>query len=183
MKAIERAQLRKEIYLIEKNLVIFDQIEQLKASNYYLAKEDANKQASQMLKRLEDERNNSQKEEDVVRRKSFLPFSKTRIFNKLSMKQLLEKQMKRMIDQRCEETLHRRKLRHSIMSTELDLSDLKAMAHTITTPYEGIQNFSDDSLSSGSEKDKQLRADLENLQQEYTTKAVPEWHPLADPGR
>ena len=46
---------------------------------------------------MEDERKKSQVE-DVVRRKSFLPFSKTRLLNKLSMKQMLEKQMKRMVE-------------------------------------------------------------------------------------
>lgn len=66
------------------------------------------------------------------------------------------------------------------MSIDLDLEDAKLMSQTIATPYEGMKHFSDDSLSSGSEKDKQLRTHLENLQGEYTTKAVPKWHPLAD---
>lgn len=57
------------------------------------------------------------------------------------------------------------------------------MIQILATPYEGTKHFSDDSLSSSSEKEVQLKAHLDNLQDEYTTTKVPKWHPLADPNR
>lgn len=57
------------------------------------------------------------------------------------------------------------------------------MTRILATPYEGTKHFSDDSLSSSSEKEKHLKAHLDSLQDEYTTKKVPKWHPLVDPNR
>lgn len=62
LKAIERGKLRKEIYLIEKNLIIFDELDKLRNPKYFLEQENAKKKAVKAaikaeaeMKRLEDE--------------------------------------------------------------------------------------------------------------------------------
>ena len=124
IKAIERAQLRKEIYLLEKNLCIFDEIEQLKQSTFFLDKEKANQQQTMMFKQIERERKEAQRDEKLAKRKTFMVSQKTRHMKKMSMKQILAEQTKRMYDKKMEESIHRRKLRHTIMPNSVDLAQL-----------------------------------------------------------
>jgi len=46
IKNIEKTKLRKEIYLLERNLILFDEMEKLKDPNYFLDHERESKKAA-----------------------------------------------------------------------------------------------------------------------------------------
>jgi hypothetical protein len=82
-----------------------------------------------------------------------------------------------------ESIMHRKKIKHSILKSTQDLSDNPLLLASISKPLDGVINFSDESMSDGSAKETKLASHLDDLQQDYTTKKLPTWHPLADPSR
>lgn len=94
IKAIERGKLRKEIYLIEKNLIIFDELDKLRNPKYFIDQESNNKKAVENAIKAEYEMKRLQAELQLNRRGSFFNIKKEktrRMSKQVTMKQLLEK--------------------------------------------------------------------------------------------
>jgi hypothetical protein len=94
IRAIEMQKVKKEIYLLEQNLILFDELDHLKNPKYFLEREQKSKELVQKHVKYAAEREKAEEEfERLMKKKTFLPFSKTFKALTLTMKQKLANQL------------------------------------------------------------------------------------------